>query len=134
MCEAATAKETASITLPEHEPDDFEHILGYLYFQKFSLPLSALLTWDASWDEPEQVRPHDRSANNIIMNTSVIAGKYGVDGLKPLFLESLELRNSIDELYRSAKIVYDADADDGIFREFFKIELMIKLEDVIWPR
>jgi hypothetical protein len=56
-----------------------------------------------SWPEPEQVRPHDRSANNIIMNTSVIAGKYGVDSLKPLFLEGLELRNSIDELYRSAK-------------------------------
>jgi hypothetical protein len=64
------------------------------------------------------------------MNTSVIAGKYGVDSLKPLFLESLELRNLIDEHYRSAKIVYDADVDDGIFREFFKRELMIKLEDV----
>jgi hypothetical protein len=99
----------------------------------FILPSSALPTWDTSWDEPEQVRPHDKSTNNITMNTSVIAGKYGVDSLKPLFLESLELRNLIDEHYRSAKIVYDADVDDGIFREFFKRELMIKLEDVFGP-
>lgn len=129
MCETETAKETSTITLPEDHPGIFEHILGYLYFPKFNLPSPDLLRWDAGWDEPDQVQTH-RSANDIIMNTYVIADKYEVDNLKPLLLESLQLRNSTEELYRSAKIVYDADADDAVFRNFFKKDLKIKLRDL----
>lgn len=127
MCETETAKETSTITLPEDHPGILEHILGYLYFRKFNLPSPDLLRWDAGWDEPDRLQTH-RSANDIIMNTYVIADKYGVDNLKPLLLESLQLRNSTEELYRSAKIVYDADADDAVFRNFFKKDLMMKLE------
>jgi hypothetical protein len=134
MCETEKAKETDRITLPDDEPSIFEHLLGYLYFQRFNPPV---LTpdwdpgWESGWDEPTQTRLNNMTVNDEIMKTYVMAAKYGVNGLHAPLLESLEVGSSIEELYRSAKTVYEAGADDLEFREFFKKEVMAKVEKAL---
>ena len=106
MCETRKAKEAARIALPDENIGIFEHLLGYLYFQNFEPPIGT-----PEWDS---LRPND-----IIMETYVMAAKYGVDGLRPLLLGHLDLDISINELCRLAAIVYDAGAEIGDFSVFF---------------
>jgi hypothetical protein len=121
VCETEKAKETASIALPDDGASIFERLLGYLYFQKFNPPIPAAGRSSGSG------RPDQTKADGIIIATYIMARKYEVNELKPLLLESLKLRSSIQDLLDLAQLVYDAKADDQNFRIFFREQIMAKV-------
>jgi hypothetical protein len=125
MCGSKYIKETASIELPDDDPEIFEYVLGYLYFQNYNPPTHAPC-WESATGLETPI-----TVNDTIINTYVMAAKYEVEGLKPLLLKSFNLEVPFNEFCRLVKIVYDAIAYDPGLGQFFKDNVVASLEKTL---